>query len=109
MPGLLSSPDDGSFINNPMWQLGIAGLTWFASVIMLLLPQILVIPYIFMRYRGTQPAAETLLADKNFVLLMIVGVLPAHVFTLIIVWLVATRFGDLSIVKTLGLSWGGKF
>jgi membrane protease YdiL (CAAX protease family) len=87
----------------------IALFTWVVSVLLLLLPQFLALPYILIRYRGLQPTAEMLLADKHFILIMIAGVLPAHIITLIIVWLVATRFGERSVVEGLKLRWDGKF
>jgi membrane protease YdiL (CAAX protease family) len=93
----------------PLWKLLVAVLTWIASVALLLLPQFLAIPYILIHYRGIQPAPETLLADKHFILMVVAGVLPAHIITLIVVWLVATRFGEDSIVEALGLTWNGKF
>lgn len=104
-----SSFEEPSFSSRPSWSLFIALLTWVASVVLLLLPQILAIPYILLRYKGLQPSAEVLLADKNFILLVVAGVLPAHAITLIIVWLVATRLGERSVVEGLKLRWDGKF
>jgi membrane protease YdiL (CAAX protease family) len=107
--GVPSSFEEKTFTSRPSWDLFIALLTWIASFLLLLLPQFLAIPYIVMRYRGLQPTAEILLADKNFILIMVVGVLPVHLITLIMVWLVVTRFGERSVVEGLKLSWNGKF
>ena len=104
-----SSFEEPNFTSHPSWNLGIALLTWVASVLLLLLPNFLAIPYLLLRYRGLQPTTEVLLADENFILIMIAGVLPAHVITLIIVWLVATRCGERSVVEGLKLKWDGKF
>jgi membrane protease YdiL (CAAX protease family) len=100
-------PDDVA--KNPPWSLLAAVLTWIASVVLLFLPQVFAIPYVALHYRNAQPTAETLMADKTLVLILIAGVLPAHLITLAIVWAIATRFGKFSIVQTLGLSWNGKF
>jgi membrane protease YdiL (CAAX protease family) len=104
-----ASLEEPSFSRQPTQNLFVALLTWIASVLLLILPQFLAIPYILLRYKGIQPTAEVLLADKNFILLVVAGVLPAHAITLIIVWLVATRFGERSVVEGLKLKWGGKF
>lgn len=101
--------EETCFAKNPSANMFIALATWIASVALLLLPQFFALPYVAMRFRGVQPTAETLLADKNFILIMVAGVLPAHIFTLIIVWLVATRFGERSIIDALALKWDGKF
>jgi len=94
----------------PLAGLAIAGAVWIVSVVLLaVVPQFVAIPYIAMHYRDVPATAETLLADKTVVLLMIVGVLPAHIITLFMVWAVATRLGRRSIIQTLGLTWNGKF
>jgi len=95
--------------NNPPWSLLTAVLTWIASVVLLFLPQVFAIPYVAVHYRNTQPTTEILLADKTLVLILIAGVLPVHLLTLAIVWAITTRFGKLSLVETLGLTWNGKF
>src|SRR6266403_1022858 len=55
--------------------------------------------------RGTLPRDP---ADETLILILVSGVLPVHVITLVIVWAVATRFGKFSAIKTLGLTWNGK-
>ena len=101
--------EQDNFTKNPPWSLLAAVLTWIASVVLLFLPQVFAIPYVALHYRNAQPTAETLMADKTLVLILIAGVLPVHLITLAIVWAIATRFGKFSIVQTLGLSWNGKF
>ena len=93
---------------NPPWTLFAAVATWIASVALLFLPQVIAIPYLVAHYRGTRPTTEILLADKTLILILVLGVLPAHLITLVIVWGVATRFGKYSAIKTLGLTWNGK-
>ena len=106
-PQLSFEPDN--LAKNPPWTLLTAVLTWIASVVLLFLPQVFAIPYVAVHYRNTPPTAEVLMADKTLVLILIAGVLPVHLITLVIVWAVATRMGRFSIVQTLGLSWNGKF
>ena len=93
---------------NPPWTLLTAVVVWFSSVALLFLPQLMAIPYLALHYRGTRPTTEMLLADKTLILILVSGVLPAHLITLVIVWAVATRFGKLSAIQTLGLTWKGK-
>jgi hypothetical protein len=94
---------------NPPWSLLTAVMTWIASVALLFLPQVLAIPYLAVHYHGTRPTAETLMADKTLIVILVAGVLPAHLVTLFIVWAVVTRFGKVSAVETLGLTWNGRF
>jgi len=93
---------------NPPWTLLTAIATWIASVLLLFLPQLIAIPYLAVHYRGTRPTTETLLADKTLILILVSGVFPVHLITLLIVWAVATRFGNFSVIQTLGLTWNGK-
>jgi len=84
-------------------------MTWIASVALLFLPQIIAIPYLAVHYQGTRPTAEMLLTDKTLILILVSGVLPAHLITLLLVWAVATHFGRFSAIETLGLMWNGRW
>ena len=95
--------------NNPPWSLLQAFLTWIASVILLLLPQLIALPYLVSHYRGLRPTPEVLLADKTFIIIVVAGILPAHLITLILAWAVVTRLGKVSARKALGWSWGPGF
>jgi membrane protease YdiL (CAAX protease family) len=97
--------------DNPPWGFLKAFLTWFASVVILIvLPQILALPYIVTYYRGVPgPSKEILLSDKTFILILVASSLPVHVLTLILAWAVASRFGKISPWKSLGLSWPNNF
>jgi membrane protease YdiL (CAAX protease family) len=108
-PGAANVLPQNDLARCPPWSLAAAVMTWIASVVLLFLPQVLAIPYIAVHYRNARPTAEALMADKTLILILIAGVLPAHIITLFIVWAVATRFGKLSIVETLGLRWNGTF
>ena len=91
--------------DNPSWSLLQAALTWLASVVLLLLPQLLAIPYLVSHYQGVRPTPEVLLADKTFIIIVLSGIVPAHLITLFLVWAVVTRWGRVSPTKVLGLSW----
>ncbi len=72
------------------------------SVTLLLLPQILAIPYL-------QITRELLIADKTFVLINVLGLVPTHALILLLAWGVVTRLGKLSWRKALGWSWKPSF
>lgn len=99
--------------DNPPWAqpswLGVlkAFLTWIGSVVLLLfIPLILVVPYfIYLYSTAAPPKPDDLMADKTFLFLSIVGVIPAHILTLIIAYIVVTNAGRYSFSKTLGLEW----
>jgi membrane protease YdiL (CAAX protease family) len=95
--------------NNPPFTLLQAILTWVGSVALLLLPQILAIPYLISHYRGTKPTAEVLFADKTFILIIVFGIVPAHALILLLAWGVVTRLGKVSWKKVLGWSWQPQF
>ncbi len=91
--------------DNPPWSLLQAFLTWIASVVLLLLPQLIALPYLISHYRGLRPTPEVLLADKTFIIIVVSGILPAHLITLLLAWAVVTRWGKVSIRKVLGWYW----
>lgn len=84
-------------------------LTWVGSVALLLLPQILAIPYLVSHYRGTQPTSEILFADRTFILIIVFGIVPAHALILLLAWGVVTRLGKISWRKALGWTWKPPF
>lgn len=100
----------GTDPNNPPWKLWGAALAWFASVVFLwLVPQVCALPYIATHYRASGPTKELLLNDKTFVLILVAGFIPAHLLTLLVAWLIASRVGKFSAFKTLGFSWPANF
>ncbi len=92
----------------PTVALFLALCTWAASIVLLFLPQLLAVPYILTHYRGQQPRLEDLLADKTLVVILIAGILPAHLITLAIAWAVVTRFGKVPVTAALRWDWGNR-
>ena len=85
-----------------------AFLIWVASVASLLfVPLILVIPYLI--YRMTTASGQVVMTqletDKTFLFLSVLGVIPAHVVTFLICYVIVTEWRKYPIGKTLGLSW----
>ncbi|MFM9905084.1 MAG: lysostaphin resistance A-like protein [Pyrinomonadaceae bacterium] len=84
---------------------------WIVSVLfILIIPTIFLLPYL-----ATQNASitdnEQLIdfakTDPTSILLQIAGIIPAHVLTVLLAWLVVTRFRKYSFRKTLGWESGG--
>ena len=92
-------------------ELAMALLTWFFSVILLLLiPPILSLPYLLYRYQNVGLLTrEILIADKTFIFFNILGVIPAHIISFAIAWAVVTRFGRLSFWRTIKWDWAPNF
>jgi uncharacterized protein len=92
--------------DNPRWGIVAALSAWLASVVMLaVVPNVCVLPYLAYRYGGTSASREALLNDKTFVFLFVLGWLPAHLLTLALIWAIATRLGKLSLKEVFGWSW----
>lgn len=48
------------------------------------------------------------MTDRTAIFLQVIAILPAHLFSLALVWAVVTRFGKLPFLAALGLTWSGK-
>lgn len=101
---LPASPD------NPPWNSFTALCVWAASMVFILVvPAIFVIPYALSQgiLSEQNQLAEFLQNDPTAILLSIVSVIPAHVLTLVLAWLVVTKFNRFSFRETLGWKWNG--
>ena len=80
---------------------------WIGSVVFLLfIPLILVLPYfVYLAVSSHVPLGEGLAQDKTFLLLSIIGVLPAHLLTWLLAWVLVTNWRKRSFSQVLGLSW----
>ncbi len=91
--------------NNPPWSSLTALGVWIASVLLVaFVPAVLVVPYIIM---NRQNSAEGLQNDPTAILLNIIGVIPAHVLTIVMAWAVATNLRKYSFKKVFGWESGG--
>lgn len=99
-----------SSANHPPWGILAAVLAWLFSIAMIVVvPNVCVLPYVLSRYRGVGVTQELLFADKTFVFLFVLGWLPAHLITLALIWAIATRLGKRSIKEVFGWSWSPNF
>ncbi|HLA96088.1 MAG TPA: hypothetical protein VK612_10225, partial [Pyrinomonadaceae bacterium] len=97
--------------NNPPWNSGMAILVWLASVILVVfIPTILLLPYLFANGASTMQQSELAsfaVKDPTAVLIQVAAILPVHLLTLFICWLVVTKFRKFSFRETLGWESGG--
>ena len=105
--GLPTPPLPPPSRNEPWIRLLLAFFTWFGSVLMLLfVPVILALPYLMYQWRSRGlPTAEELTADKTFIFISIAGIVPTHLLTLALVWLVVTEGRKKPFWKTIGFEW----
>jgi CAAX protease family protein len=106
-PGALVPPPSDP--DNPPWSVGGGVLVWITSVLLLLLvPLLLVVPYLVLQ--GAHALrSENLQSDKTIIFLSVLGVIPAHLLTFLVVWLVATAGGKRPFWKAFGWQWAPRF
>jgi membrane protease YdiL (CAAX protease family) len=91
--------------NNPPWNSWTAVGVWVASVLLIgIVPLFLVAPYMF---ANRENSMESFQSDPMVILLSIVGIIPAHILTLLMAWLVVTKFNKFSFREVLGWKSGG--
>ncbi|MBV9241078.1 MAG: CPBP family intramembrane metalloprotease [Acidobacteria bacterium] len=97
--------------NNPPWG-PFEGLgVWFASVLCtLIVPAAFLLPYLALhqpRIVDNDQLVEFAKSDPTAVILQIAAVLPAHLLTFLIAWLVITRFRKYNFREMVGWQTGG--
>jgi hypothetical protein len=96
--------------DNPPWGVWGALLLLVSSFALMALAQgALLVPYALRRgvpLTG-QPFREFLTTDTVAIVLALVGLVIAHLLTLIPAWLIVTRAGRYPFLRTLGLKWDG--
>ena len=103
-PRAAPDPDD------PPWGLwGATGLLILSFAFMIVMSLGFVVPYALRQ--GVSPGAlpEFAVKDTGAVFLQIVSIIPAHLLTLGLAWLLVTRAGKYPFLRTLGWEWGGRF
>ncbi len=100
----------------PSWGIGGAIFVWVASFLLIIfMPLLFLLPYAASRgLQLTDPnyvkaLAELALGDKTAVLLQVVALLPSHILTFALIWVVVTRFGKQSFWPAIGWGWSGRF
>ena len=96
--------------DEPPWGiLGAVGVWCMSFVFMLITQTALVIGYLI--YRGVELVAmrDAILKDPRTIFVAIVSLLPAHLFTLGLAWLLVTGAGKRPFLRALGWDWGRGF
>jgi membrane protease YdiL (CAAX protease family) len=80
---------------------------WFASVVLLLIvPVIYSLPYLVYRIvKYGAPTAEALATDKQLIFYSVIGIIPTHMLTFVIVWLLITYGGRRPFWKNIEFEW----
>ena len=91
--------------NDPPWGVSQALLIWLISIAFLfIVPLLAIIPYVTYRIL-VYGSVEGLGTNANLIFISIVSVLPAHIFTFLIIWFLVTNRGRRPFLQTLGLTW----
>ena len=97
--------------DNPPWNSGIAFGSWVISVLLIMIvPTLFLVPYAMTRTPPVIESAELIefaKSDTAAILLQIAAIIPAHLLTLLLGWLVVTRFRAFSFTQMLGWRSGG--
>ena len=97
--------------NNPPWNSGVAILTWFVSVLLIaIVPTVGVLAYLASSGINITDSAKMTTAiqtDPNALLINVIAVIPAHILTLLLAWLVVTYGRQYSFREMLGWESGG--
>ena len=113
----LPLPDDSSpqpvgiDPDKPSWGGGIAFGFWVISVLfVVIIPAIFLIPYAMMQNPPvieSEALVEFAKNDKNAITIQILAIIPAHLITLLLGWLIVTRARKDSFTEALGWKSGG--
>ena len=86
---------------------GVSFGVWIVSVVLLLVvPLIYALPYlVFKIAKFGPPTPEALGSDKQLIFFSVVGILPTHMLTFVIVWIVITYGGRRPFWKNIEFDW----
>jgi hypothetical protein len=97
--------------DNPRWNSWIALAFWFFSVLLIvLLPMFFFLPYAIQQKvnpSDSRALTNLLTNDQTAIVLNILPVIPAHLLTLLVGWIIVTRFNKQPFFEGLGNNWGG--
>ncbi len=92
--------------NNPPWNSGVAFGVWAASIIFIFALQTLFVGVYMVinsdKFKNLENLSEVLKNDAGVSIYAILSVIPAHILTILLAWLVITNFKKYSFTKMLG-------
>jgi membrane protease YdiL (CAAX protease family) len=96
--------------DNPPWGiLEAVGLLLVSFILMILLTAVFIIPYAVYRGVNLLAFAEFATKDPGALLVQVLSIIPAHLLTLGLAWVIVTRAGKRPFFRTLGWEWRGGF
>lgn len=105
-PATGAAPDP----DNPPWGfLEALGLLIISFVLMLLTAAAFLIPYTIYHGVGLAAFNEFVSKDPGALLMQVLSILPAHLMTLGLAWVIVTRAGKRPFFRTLGWEWRAGF
>ena len=80
---------------------------WIFSVFTLLIvPTLVALPYLIYKIaKAGPPNPQALATDKGLIFYSVLGIFPAHLLTLTVIWMVITEGGRRPFWKTIGFEW----
>ncbi|HEY0428444.1 MAG TPA: CPBP family intramembrane glutamic endopeptidase [Pyrinomonadaceae bacterium] len=97
--------------DNPPWNGWAAIGVWILSIVFIIVfPLIFILPYLAnqkLDFADKAAVSNFVLSDKTAVILQLLSVIPSHLFTILVAWLVVTRFRKYSFRQMLGWKMGG--
>ena len=110
-PAPLMSLDETPTPDTPPWGTFAAIGVWVASVLFILvIPTFFLLPYLAMQkppITESDKIVEFAKSDPTSIFLQIVAIIPAHLFTVLIAWLIVTQKHKFAFRQTLGWETGG--
>jgi membrane protease YdiL (CAAX protease family) len=104
-------PDPVPTPNDPPWNSLTAFAFWVASVLFIIfVPGVLLIGYLGThepRISDPDQLVEFAKTDPTSIMLQLVAIIPAHLFTILLAWLIITKNRRYSFRDMLGWKWGG--
>ena len=95
---------------NPPWGLpGAVGVLLLSFVLMVVTQVFFLVPYALRRGVKLDALAAFALNDAGAIFIQVVSIIPAHLLTLGLAWLLVTRVGKYPFLKMLGWDWSKGF
>jgi uncharacterized protein len=96
--------------DNPPWGiLGAVGVWALSFVFMFVTQLVFLVGYLLYRGGKFPGTAEGIMKDPGAIFAAIASIIPAHLLTLGVAWLLVTKAGKYPFLQTLGWTWGRGF
>jgi len=104
---LQPTPTPTSTARSPWWDVLKAVLVWIMSVgLLVFVPVVVVLPYLIYKWVNFGPITqEELASDKGLIFFSVLGILPTHVLTLVLAWVILRAGGMRPFWKSVGFEW----